>query len=98
MAPIGTIIKNGLLFLILSLPLLYFGAVFLLWGYMDITYSMTDTDTGLISDRRGSIPNQEWYATAILEVFIGLMLSIVGTGIIYMKSLSDSVEEGMVEF
>ena len=97
MAPIGTVVKNGLLFAILSAPFIYGGAVFLSFGLLDLSYA---TDNGGTVVERNEISNDRgsWYTVGIFNIFLGLFLAIVGTGIVYMKSLSDTVEDGMIEF
>ncbi len=97
MAPIGTVVKNGLLFAILSAPFIYGGAIFLSYGLLDLNYA-TDNG-GEVIEREGDFGDRgSWYTRGIFEMFLGLFLAIVGTGIIYMKSLSDTVEDGMIEF
>jgi len=98
MAPIGTVIKNGLLFLIRLIPIAYFGARLLVFGMVDLIYSGTD-DTGIFVGRSvDPVPHKDYFDTAIIEIALGILLIFGVGGLIFMKSLSDTVEDGMVEF
>jgi hypothetical protein len=94
MAPIGTVLKNGLVYLVLSAPLVYVAALQIVNGFADLLYA---TEGGAI-DRGSSSLNADFYNAAILEFVIALAVSLLGIGIIYMKALSDTVEDGMIEF
>ncbi|MHA2090062.1 MAG: hypothetical protein ACW98K_04315 [Candidatus Kariarchaeaceae archaeon] len=93
MAPIGTVLKNGLIFAILSAPLLYLAALQFARGLADIMYTF---DVG--GDYREPVPNDKFWSTGVLEIFIALIFSISLVGVVFMKFLSDTVEEGMIEF
>ena len=99
MAPIGTVIKNGLLFLILLIPIAYFGARLLVFGITDLIYAGT-TDSGIFVGRSQNdlVPHKDYFDTAIIEIALGILLVFGVGGLLFMKSLSDTVEDGMVEF
>ena len=93
MAPIGTVLKNGIIFAVLSAPLLYLAAMQFANGITDVLYTV-----GVGQDHRYPVENSGFWQPGILEIFLGLLFSITAVGIIFMKTLSDTVEEGMVEF
>lgn len=100
MAPIGSVIKNGLLFLILLIPIAYFGARLIAFGFIDLMYAATD-DSGEITARPSDgsdLPHQDFFNAGIYELALGVLLIFGVGGLVFMKSLSDSVEDGMVEF
>ena len=88
MAPIGTVIKNGLIFIVLTAGITYAAAQLLGLGIYNILVSF-----GLVWD--SSAPE---YDEGIINLWLGLLVLIGGSGLVYMKSLSDTVEEGMIEF
>lgn len=99
MAPIGSVIKNGLLFLILLIPIAYFGARLIAFGFIDLMYAATDDNGEIISREDNSeLPHKDFFDAAILELALGIILIFGVGGLVFMKSLSDSVEDGMVEF
>ncbi len=95
MAPIGIVLKNGLIFAVLSAPILYFAAYMLALAITDILFGVGVSGAG---NRADSLPEMDHWDTGQMELFVGLLLSITVVGVIYMKLLSDTVEEGMVEF
>ncbi|MHA2252338.1 MAG: hypothetical protein ACXAD7_18375, partial [Candidatus Kariarchaeaceae archaeon] len=95
MAPIGTVLKNGLIFAVLSAPLLYLAAYQFANGLIDILWTF---GVGGNREDGNAYVNEGYWNTGILEVFLGLLFSITVVGIIFMKTLSDTVEEGMIEF
>lgn len=88
MAPIGTVIKNGLIFVILTAGITYAAAQLLAAGIVHLMISV-----GLKFD--GTSEN---YDEGITLLWLGLLTLVGGSGLVYMKSLSDTVEEGMIEF
>ena len=93
MAPIGTVLKNGLIFAILSAPLLYLAALQFARGFSDIMYTF-----GMGGNYREGVTNPDYWSTGILQIFIALLFSVSLVGVVFMKFLSDTVEEGMIEF
>lgn len=88
MAPIGTVIKNGLIFIILTAGITYAAAQLLAAGIVHLMISV-----GLKFDSAS-----ENYDEGITFLWLGLLTLVGGSGLVYMKSLSDTVEEGMIEF
>ena len=88
MAPIGTVIKNGLIFIILTAGITYGAAQLLAYGLVNILFSGGTQ----INTKSSSFTNGVKY------LWFGLLILIGGSGLVYMKSLSDTVEEGMIEF
>lgn len=88
MAPIGTVIKNGLIFVILTAGITYAAAQLLAAGIVHLMISV-----GLKFDS-----TSENYDEGITLLWLGLLTLVGGSGLVYMKSLSDTVEEGMIEF
>lgn len=88
MAPIGTVIKNGLIFVILTAGITYAAAQLLAAGIVHLMISV-----GLKFDS-----SSENYDEGITFLWLGLLTLVGGSGLVYMKSLSDTVEEGMIEF
>ncbi|MCY3413266.1 MAG: hypothetical protein INQ03_16620 [Candidatus Heimdallarchaeota archaeon] len=86
MAPLGTVIKNGLIFILLSAAITYLAAYLLVFGLWQL----------LTLDDYASNPQQ--YSAGQNYVWLGLLILVGGTGLIYLKSVSDTVEEGMIEF
>ncbi len=91
MAPFGTVLKNSILFLIITAGITYAAAQMLmigLWNLLEgygISYSTADRDI-------------DTFGAGVRLVWLGLLLLVGGVGVIYMKALSDTVEEGMIEF
>lgn len=98
MAPIGSVIKNGLLFLILLIPIAYFGARLIAFGFIDLIYAATDDNGEIIGRGDEKLPHDDFFQAGILELALGILLIFGVGGLVFMKSLSDSVEDGMVEF
>ena len=88
MAPIGTVIKNGLIFIILTAGITYAAAQLLAAGIVHLMISV-----GLKFDS-----SSENYDEGITYLWLGLLTLVGGSGLVYMKCLSDTVEEGMIEF
>ncbi|MHA2098359.1 MAG: hypothetical protein ACW99A_06705 [Candidatus Kariarchaeaceae archaeon] len=102
MAPIGSVIKNGLIFLILLLPIAYISGLMISAAIVDLNYAAEDIDD---EHDGNAIPRDDidkgsgtYYATAVQEIAIAIVLLFGIGGLVFMKSLSDSVEDGMVEF
>lgn len=89
MAPFGVILKNSILFLIITAGITYISSQLIMIGLYRLVASFdnigTNYDDGLFSD-------------GVSNLWLGLLILIGGIGIFYMKALSDSVEEGMIEF
>ena len=98
MAPIGTVIKNGLFFLILLLPIAYLSAVLFSAAIVDLNFASVDNDGNPMDRRDLSGDQDEFYKLAIQEIALAIILLFGVGGLIFMKSLSDTVEDGMVEF
>ncbi len=86
MASFGAVLKNGILFIILSAPFLFAGAALLVvgLGQLLITYNLP-YQSGTASE-----------GAAIRNLFFALLAIVGGSGLIYLKSMSDTVEEGML--
>ncbi len=86
MAPFGSAFKNGLLFTILAIPGAYLFATLFAQGLMFLFFTF----------------NQSGYTEASQTGVLILMGAILsGTlliGIPFFKFMSDTVEEGMIEF
>jgi hypothetical protein len=102
MAPIGSVIKNGLLFVILLLPIAYVSGLMLSAAIVDLNYASDDINDEYDGN---AVPRDDidkgggtYYATAVQEIAIAIILLFGVGGLVFMKSLSDSVEDGMVEF
>ena len=84
MASFGSVFKNGLIFIIITAPFLYLGALLMVFAL----------DTVL-----ASYPNMEYDADSghngTLYLFLGLLAAFGGGGMMYLKALSDTVEEGL---
>ena len=92
MAPWGSVIKNGLLFALFSAGPLFLASFFFARGIIDVLYSVgvgVGSSGGVLDD---------WFRAGYQFIFIGLLFSITIVAIIFMKALSDTVEDGMVEF
>lgn len=98
MAPIGTVVKNGLIFLILLLPIAYLSGLLFSAAVIDLNYASIDENGD--PTERGNLDGKqdEYYQVAIQEIALGIVLLFGIGGLLFMKSLSDSVEDGMVEF
>ena len=84
MAPIGSVIKNGLIFAVLSAGIIYAGSNLIAWG---INYASRGAGVG---------SNEMTQARNFL--FAGLSVVLIGVGLVFHKTLSDTVEDGMYEF
>lgn len=102
MAPIGSVLKNGIIFLILSAPFIYVGSLILFSAFQNIFYAEALGGFKALNDSATSqdtinLINSSYDAFRNL-LFLGLFIIIGGPGLIYLKSLSDTVEDGMIEF
>ena len=95
MAPIGSVIKNGLLYIILIIPIIYLGIVLIAYGLADLIYASFDSNGNPAIRGAG---HSAYWSTSITELTLGLALILGLGGLVFMKSLSDVVEDGMVEF
>jgi len=82
MASFGSVFKNGLIFLVLSAPFLYVGALVMVHA-LDLVLNSYD-----------GIDYNE-HPSAKLYLFLGLLAAFGGGGMMYLKALSDTVEEGL---
>ncbi len=81
MASFGSVFKNGLIFLILSAPFLYLGATLIVFALQTLLVSF---DLPYTKD-----------SSITLYLFLGLLATVGGAGMMYLKALSDTVEEGL---
>ena len=98
MAPIGSVIKNGLLFLILLIPIAYVAGLMFSAAIVDLNYAATDSDGNPVPREDIDKESGTYYGTAVQEIALGIIILFGLGGLVFMKSLSDSVEDGMVEF
>lgn len=86
MAPFGSAFKNALLFTILSIPGAYLFATLFANGLMFLFYNFEQNGYRSVD------------SSAVL-IFMGAVLSAaLLIGIPFFKFMSDTVEEGMIEF
>ena len=85
MAPFGSAIKNGLMFTITSIIGAYLFAYFFSYGLLFLFYRFNQNDYTL-------------HPTGILLIFASLMSAFLLIGIPFFKFLSDTVEDGLIEF
>lgn len=95
MAGFGTVIKNGLVFLILATPFLYLGA-FLINYYIQVLFAGAFQEISLFTEVVDGENKPVRYDSGITFLFLGLLSIIGGAGLMFMKGLSDTVEEGMM--
>ncbi len=98
MAPIGTVIKNGLLFVILLLPIAWVSGLLISAAIVDLNYAANDDNGNPINRNDIDRDSGSHYMVAVQGIALTVMLIVGVGGLIFMKSLSDTVEDGMVEF
>ncbi len=98
MAPIGSVIKNGLLFLILLIPIAYVSGLMFSAAIVDLNFAANDESGNPIPREDIDKASGTYYGTAVLEIAIAFIILFGLGGLVFMKSLSDTVEDGMVEF
>ena len=81
MASFGSVFKNGLIFLVLSAPFLYVGALLITLALQTLLVSF---DLPYTKD-----------SNVGLYLFFGMLADFGGGGMMYLKALSDTVEEGL---
>ena len=84
MASFGSVFKNGLIFLVISAPFLYLGALLMVHA-LDV----------ILSSYGGITYVEDSHPDAKLFLFLGLLAAFGGGGMMYLKALSDTVEEGL---
>jgi hypothetical protein len=84
MASFGSVFKNGLIFIIISAPFLYLGALLMVFALDTVLSSY-----GGLTYEAGS------HDDAKIWLFLGMLAAFGGGGMMYLKALSDTVEEGL---
>lgn len=76
-------------------PIVYGGAYLIAYGLADLLYSNFNSDGTPASRFTG---HSDYASLGVLELALGFLLILGLGGLVFMKSLSDVVEDGMVEF
>ncbi len=86
MAPFGSAFKNGLLFTILAIPGAYLSATLFAQGLMFLFYNFNQNGFTRVDQ------------TGILILMGSIISAALLIGVPFFKFMSDTVEEGMIEF
>ena len=86
MAGFGTVFKNGIMYILLSAPFMYLGAILIILSQRYVI---------LIGNSTGS-EEESHISAAGLYLFLGLLSIFGGGGLMYLKAVSDTVEEGVL--
>lgn len=93
MAPIGSVIKNGLIFIILTAGITFLTVqLFLAEALYFSALAADETVLGNTSTA------SDYLNSAARNLFFGLLILLAGVGIVLHKTLSDTIEDGMYEF
>ena len=87
MAGFGTVIKNGLMYIILSAPFMYGGAILIVQSLRAVIELGNLSSGDQFDDVLG---------LARLYLALGFLAVFGGGGLIYLKAVSDTVEEGVL--
>ena len=87
MAGFGTVIKNGIMYILLSAPFMYLGAILIVLSqrYLFLSDAASSTDAA-----------DDLASNAGIYLFLGLLSIFGGGGLMYLKAVSDTVEEGVL--
>ena len=86
MAGFGTVFKNGIMYILLSAPFMYLGAFLIIHSqrYVILIEGASNNEVSSIVSSAG------------LFLFLGLLSIFGGGGLLYLKAVSDTVEEGVL--
>ena len=86
MAGFGTVIKNGIMYILLSAPFMYLGAILIVLSQRYV----------ILFEGASDFEIDGFVSSAGLFLFLGLLSIFGGGGLMYLKAVSDTVEEGVL--